>query len=240
MAVTKFADEDREYLQGRKYFSAEYGSHHNFWGIVDQWPLYAGKYNIARSLAIYEILKAQMNVPGDIAEFGSWRGSNLLFMAKVLSILDNASTKVIHGFESFEGFPDQGVPGGVSGKHSDVPYKGNRMELEAVIDLYKMQDRIKIHAGNILNTLSDVLKDRSIWFSMVYLDVDVFEPTYEALSQCHDRLMPGGVFVLDEWGFPEWPEEAVAVETFLDEHSDAYIVESVPRTRQPSLILRKK
>ena len=81
----KFAHSDKKYLENRKKFSEKYGER-ELWSIIDHWPLYAGIGNVARSIAISDLLRGTLTVPGHVAEFGSWRGANLLFLAKLFKI----------------------------------------------------------------------------------------------------------------------------------------------------------
>src|ERR1700690_3318252 len=74
----KFATEDAAYLAERKALSQELGPR-ELWSIVDHWPLYCGVGNLARFMAIADLLRGTARVPGHVAEFGSWKGANLMF-----------------------------------------------------------------------------------------------------------------------------------------------------------------
>jgi hypothetical protein len=98
---------------------------------------------------------------------------------------------------------------------------------------------VVIHSGDILKTLPDSLYDESLSYSMIYCDTDLYEPTKLILFSLHHRLSKGGMFVLDEWNYNNWPGETVAVREFLKEYSDEYEMKHVRNSRQPSLILRR-
>ena len=82
-------------------------------------------------------------------------------------------------------------------------------------------------------------KDPSASFSVVYIDTDLYATTKLILDEMHSRLSKGGVFVLDEWNYEQWPGESVAVREFLEAKVDAYEMENINNARQPSLLLRK-
>jgi Macrocin-O-methyltransferase (TylF) len=234
----KFAETDKLYLTSRKLLSEKYGER-ELWSVIDHWPLYCGISNLARALAIAELLRSTLAVPGHIAEFGSWRGANLLFLAKLLRIYDPLSGKQVHCFEGFEGLttfvPKDGASIETRGK-----YKGSYEELIDIRTLYDMEDEIVIHKGRVQDTLPAALAAQTeLTFSFVYCDVDLYEPTSMILNRLHPHLAQGGVFVLDEWNASNFPGETLAVREFLDRHGDSYIMEHVTRTRQPSLALRK-
>jgi len=238
MSTYKGAAADRVYLDARKSFSENVGQRELF-SVIDHWPLYVGTKNLCRFLAIYEIVKAQLDIPGDIAEFGSWRGANLLFMTKVMYFLDPHGAKRIHCFDNFAGLPEFSKEDGPE-QGRVGHYRGSLDELTAAIELSGFTDTIDIHEGLIEDTLKDHLdKDQGSTFSLMYFDADLYEPAVSVLSLGHERLAKGGVFVFDEWNTADWPGEGLAVREFMQEHADHYAVEHIKGTRQPSLVLRK-
>lgn len=234
----KFKTIDQRYLSERKCVSEKYGLR-ELWSVIDQWPLYCGIANLARCMAISEILRGTLGVPGHVAEFGSWRGANLMFMAKLLRIYDPHGSKVVHCFDSFEGLTE------FTGQDADAnrfagKYKGSFEELSDMIDLYQMSDEIVIHQGFIEETLPQALDaNEALTFSLVYCDTDLYQPTRITLDLVHPRLVKGGVFVFDEWNEETFPGEGLAVNSFLQELGDCYEVESIVGTRQPTLLIRK-
>lgn len=234
----KFAKADEKYLAVRKELSEKYGPR-ELWSVADHWQLYAGIGNLARSLAIADLVKSTLDVPGHIAEFGSWRGSNLLYMTKLLRIWDPHGCKQVHCFDGFLGLSTFTAEDAHATDQAGA-YKGSLEEMEDVIALYEMQDDIEIHQGLVQDTLVPLLAQRTeLSFSLVYVDVDLYEPTKLILDRMHERLQIGGIFVLDEWNYQSYPGETVAVRDFLAEHGEAYQSEHVRGARQPSLVLRK-
>jgi len=236
----KFHKVDREYFEKRKVFSEKYGSR-ELWSVIDHWPLYAGMANIGRSLAISDLFRSVLKVPGHIVEFGSWRGSNLIWMAKLLELFGPYSRKEIHCFDSFEGLTEfHKKDGDKVVEESSGGYKGSEEELFDVIDLYGLNDLIYVHKGYVEDTLEPFLMERpEFTCSFVYCDVDLYQATMNILEGLHDRMLKGGVFVLDEWNHEKFPGETVAVQEFLSKYGDSYEAEHVLYVRQPTLVLRK-
>lgn len=234
----KFKSIDERYLTERATF--EKGSRPlELWSVVDHWPLYVGIGNLARFMAISDLLRDSLDVPGHVAEFGSWRGSNLMFMAKLLRIYDPQGCKLVHCFESFEGlktFTDQDGGADVS---EGGKYCGNYDDLQKMIQLYELEDDIVIHPGDIMTTLPEALQDNGLSFSFLYCDTDLYSPTKLILEKCHPRLSKGGLIMLDQWNYAKWPGEAVAVREFLTVHEGGYEMLHVRNARQPSLVLKK-
>ena len=235
----KFKSEDDVYLTERKTLANKLGKE-NLWEYVDHWPLYVGTSNFGRYMAIADLLKQTLSVPGHIAEFGSWKGANLMFMAKLIKLWDPYGNKVIHCFDSFEGLTSFVAEDAQSKDHVGE-YAGQLGELKEFIKLYKLDDDIDFHIGLIQDTLPELLKcEPQISFSFVYCDTDLFEPTKLILSELHDRLMPGGLFVFDEWNDSRWQGEGIAGNEFVKEYGAMYEVLHVQGARQPNLVLKKR
>jgi SAM-dependent methyltransferase len=236
---SKFRSIDDAYVARRKAFSEKAGPR-ELWSVVDHYPLYVGVYTLSRFLAIADLLRSTLDTPGHVVEFGSWRGANLLHLAKLLRIFDPHSMKQVYCFDSFEGLTTFAPQDGSATAHRNM-YRGSYEELLEAIALYEMQNEIVIHKGEIGETLPRMLAESpALTFSFAYCDVDLYDPTRHILEQLHGRLSPGGLFVFDEYGFDMFPGETVAVNEFLRDHADQYEVQHVRQTRQPSLALRKR
>ncbi|MEK9969913.1 MAG: TylF/MycF/NovP-related O-methyltransferase, partial [Ferrovibrio sp.] len=229
---------DAEYKQRRAQLANQLAMP-KLWEIADHWSLYCGIGNLARQLALIDILRESLNVPGHIAEFGVWNGSTTLLFAKLLRILDPHGSKVVHAFDSFEGLTEfDSSDGGATALAGT--YKGSFERMKAFIDLYKLDDTISLHPVYIENTLPDLLQSQTeLSFTLIYCDTDLHQSTSLILENLHPRLMKGGLVVFDEWNHPDYPGEGVAASEFMSRFGDKYEARAVPNARQPSLILKK-
>lgn len=186
----KFEKEDQRYLTLRKAISQEKGPQ-EIWSVIDHWPLYVGIRNLAHFMAISDLLRSTFNIPGHIAEFGSWRGANLMFLTKLLKIYDPLSSKIVHCFDSFEGLTTFSTEDSEA-KDMCGKYMGTFDELQEFKRLYELDDQIVVHKGLIQDTLPNALEnDASLSFSFIYCDTDLFEPTRIILDSIHDCLSKG-------------------------------------------------
>lgn len=179
------------------------------------------------------------DVPGHVAEFGCFRGANLLHLAKLLRIFDPHSMKRVCGFDHFAGLTTFAAEDGRATEMRSR-YRGSEEEIRKAIALYEMEEEIVLCAGGIEDTLPAILDESpDLTFSFLYCDVDLYRPTRLILESLHDRLSPNGLFVLDEFGFEMFPGETVATKQFLHGFGRSYEVQHLRHTRQPSLALRK-
>ncbi len=221
-----------DYLNKRKTIDVN-------WDKMDQWPLYVGVNNLARSIHNQDLIRNSVDVPGHIAEFGSWRGSNVILMAKTLSIFSSFSQKKVISFDLFSDgldFFDEKDKESIIFKGK---YDGDYRHLKEIIELFQLNEKVELVKGNILETLPAYIDDNNPFFSLIYVDTDLYKTTDLILKSLHNRLSIGGVFVFDEWNIKEFPGESQGVKEFLDQKGNCYEMISVKNSKQPSLILKK-
>lgn len=234
----KFKHADERYLSQRDAFASLAGMP-DLWSIVDHWPLYCGVANLARFMAIADLLRGVLDVPGHVAEFGSWRGANVLFLAKLLRIWDPHGSKQVFCFDTFDGLRSFAAQDG-SAVQFEGAYTGSLDVLHAVIQLYEMQDDIVIQQGLIEDTLPRVLDARpELTFSFVYCDTDLYASTSTILRSVDPRLAKGGIIACDEWNDAAFPGEGTAVNEFLQQRGDDYEICHLLHSRKPSLVMKK-
>jgi hypothetical protein len=90
----------------------------------------------------------------------------------------------------------------------------------------KLNSRAILVDGDIAETLPIFVKENpGLRISLLYIDVDLERPTYVALKNLWDRVLPGGVVVFDEYEFHKF-SESTGVEKFLKEMNIEYTVKS--------------
>ena len=104
-----------------------------------------------------------------------------------------------------------------------------QIDLEDVEDSKKIyfSDKIKLTnknyeliEGDVKLTISEYLeKNPGFRISYLYLDLDIEEPTLISLNFLYDRVVRGGIIVLDEYACHKWTESK-AVDKFLESHKD--------------------
>ncbi|MFC1652389.1 TylF/MycF/NovP-related O-methyltransferase [Planctomycetota bacterium] len=235
----KFQRRDMQYLSQREKVANAIGRP-DLWSMIDQFGLYVGTQTLGTRLAVYEIMKECMNVPGHIAEFGCWHGSNLLFMAKVIQLLQPNTYKYIYGFDSFEGLRTF-APEDKDTLDNLGQYQGDEGTLHSMIELFEMDEWVCLVKGVVDETIPVFAKEHpGLMLSLAYIDLDLYEPCKLALKFSHGCLVSGGIIVLDEAMMRSWPGEGQALAEFLSEHGSEYYTKNIPFARQPTVYLVKK
>jgi hypothetical protein len=233
----KYQAEDRRYLTKRKEFAKSIGRP-DLYEYVDHFGLYAGTQTITGKLFVYELLKRSLSIPGHIAEFGTWKGSNLMFMAKVLRALQPNSHKLVLGFDNFDGLPEPAKVDGDFAVESTGKYKGNEAILREAIDLFELDEWIYLIIGDATKTISQFENSyQETLISLAYIDFDLYEPVQCALDFLSRRLSVGGIIAFDEAISRLWPGETIALLEYVNKGKQKFKMESNTLSRQPTMIL---
>jgi hypothetical protein len=193
---------------------------------LDLFPVYASRRSFIRQLAHYELFKLTVDLPGHYADFGVYFGKSFFSWHKFLETFTPTAThKKVIGFDSFEGFPglaaqDGEIDGRIQKQAGGLSSSSFLEEFCALLALHNEDAVIpaargSIVQGDICKTLPAWLKDNpEARFCLLNLDVDIYEPTRVILEGCWDRLVPGGVLILDEYATSKWPGETLAWDEF--------------------------
>lgn len=154
---------------------------------------------------LYQLACQAGKVPGDAAEIGVYKGGTALLLATALK----KSSQQIHLFDTFCGMPavEPGVDLHRSGDFSDTT-------AESVSNLLQDFDNIHLHPGLFPESLPQDLHDQR--FSLVHIDVDIFSSTLACCRFFYPRLSPGGVMIIDDYGFPSCPGVRKAVDEYFN------------------------
>jgi hypothetical protein len=188
---------------------------------LENFPKYVRRQHLKRFLAMYELFKLILPVKGSIVECGVFRGFSLMAWAKLSTILEPENlTRRIYGFDSFSGFPsvcsnDRAGEGVAEiGDFETSSYE----ELLELIRIYD-QDRFLGHIPKVQLTRGDVVRtvpefvqqNPHLLVSLLFIDLDLFEPTRVALEQILPRMPKGAILAFDELDNPIWPGETQAL-----------------------------
>jgi hypothetical protein len=192
---------------------------------LENFPRYARRKTITRFITLYELFKKVLNVKGSVIECGVFRGFGLMTWAHLSAVLEPANlTRRIYGFDSFCGFPrvsendlnpyDRPDPGGLRADSFE--------ELRQLLNIYDQDrflghiDKVHLIKGDVAETIPAFLsQNRHLLVSLLFMDLDLYDPTRVAIDHFLPRMPKGSVIAFDELDNPIWPGETVAaMETF--------------------------
>ena len=128
----------------------------------------------------------QIQVDGLVLEFGVFSGHTINIMA------DKLNHKMIYGFDSFKGLPEDWTSGAKAGAFAREGLPDVRDNVQLVVGWFdeSLRPFLANHPGNI---------------SFLHVDCDLYSSTKTVLTELKDRIVPGTIILFDEYfNYPDW------------------------------------
>jgi O-methyltransferase len=140
------------------------------------------------------------NIPGDLIETGVWRGGAAMFMRAMLKAYGVIDRRVLVA-DSFEGLPAPNplqFPQDVDDRHYENAYLAVSLEeVRANFERYGLLDeQVVFIKGWFRDTLPCVATDS---LAVLRLDGDMYESTWDALTNLFPKLSLGGYIIVDDY-----------------------------------------
>jgi O-methyltransferase len=148
-------------------------------------------------------------IDGHLVECGVYLGGCVMLMEEMCLRYDYSKTRKIFAFDTFAGFAgsDKGVDIVLA---TGTPMGAKRWPDFSAASIGNMQhvgfDRLRVIKGNVLDTVPQTDIDR---IALLRLDTDTYETTRCELEHFHGRVVPGGVTIIDDYGFSLGCKKAV-------------------------------
>ena len=185
---------------------------------------------IRKLLVRYELFKKVLSVPGDIIECGVFKGVGFMYWLKLLTIYAPAAQKMVVGFDTFNAFADSLLDYERASAKSftdEAAFSG--VDPEAIVAAAQRAGfghRACLVPGDICETAPNYVRDNpGFRVSLLHLDFDTYKGTKAALEAFYDRVVPGGLIVLDEYGKRGWGESDAVDEFFRGKGVSLHAVE---------------
>jgi O-methyltransferase len=149
-----------------------------------------------------------LSLPGDFMECGVYKGFCSAFMVNYLDF--SQSDKTLFLYDTFAGIPEEhraGSPVRPGAYNEDGLY-------ESVVARFQPYQNVKVVKGTVPNVFADVCPD-----AIAYLHLDMNSATAEigALKVVFNKLVPGGMIVLDDYGWQWYRAQKDAEDKFFAE-----------------------
>jgi len=139
------------------------------------------------ALLQHAVQNAKLDDDALICEFGVFQGTTINHIARLTS-------KIVHGFDSFEGLPETWRPN----------FEKGRFRLPA---LPQVRANVRLYKGWFEDSLPPFLKANPQKASFLHVDCDLYSSTKTIFRLFRDRIRPGTVIVFDEFfNYPGWQD----------------------------------
>lgn len=194
---------------------------------------------VAKLVYQYEIYKMIKNIPGDVVEFGVFKGSSLIKFLTFREILENNSSRKFYAFDAFGKFPRSKTK-----KFDEEFIKKFEKDAGHGIKIKKLQSilqkkgfkNFELIKGDINLTALDFLKkNKSIKISLLHLDLDTYFVTRKILEKFFNNVVKKGIILIDDYNVSEGVTRAI--DEFLKGKKDIQL-RKLSYYKQPSYIIK--
>jgi len=177
---------------------------------------------LVKFLVLNDIYQRIKNIPGQLMEFGTWWGQNLVLLENLRAIHEPFNKqRIIVGFDTFEGYTplsDKDKASEVWHEQSYSTGKGYVGYLKALLAAHEASNALghltgqhRLIEGDVCATAPQYFMDHpETIVAMAYFDMALYEPTKKALEAIRPHLVSGSVLLFDELTWQESPGEAIA------------------------------
>lgn len=175
------------------------------------------KKSLKRRLAhLDRALEYVQKTNGAILEFGVFKGSTITRIAEYFP------KDIVHGFDSFEGLPE----------NWDVGHKviaGSEFDRHGQLPV--VPDNVKLWVGWFDETLPKYLRDYNNEIKLLHVDCDLYSSTVTVLESLNPFIVEGTIIILDDFypwgkvGYDTWEEgEYKALKEWITKYDRAFTV----------------
>ncbi len=158
---------------------------------------------ISKLVAHYELYKRIVDLPGHVVECGVYKGASLIRFLTFREVLESAYSRKVIGFDAFGKFPEQqdAEDAAFVRRFEEAGGDGvSRRELVAILE-HKGFGNYELVEGDVTDTVPAYLADHAeTKIALLHLDVDAYQPSVVVLENLYDRVVAGGLLVLDDYG----------------------------------------
>lgn len=138
---------------------------------------------------IYSSVKSTNKLRGDIAEVGVYKGGTAKLICKVSA--DSPYRKKIYLFDTFEGLPKTKKQ--IDSRFSEGDYPSSYDDVKRYLSKYKNAYLIK----GLFPSSANRIKNKK--FSLVHLDVDIYQSTIDSLNFFYPRMVKSGLIISHDY-----------------------------------------
>ncbi|MBS4047992.1 MAG: class I SAM-dependent methyltransferase [Alphaproteobacteria bacterium] len=207
--------------------------------IYDQFLAGTGPDRLQKILARYELFRMVMDVPGDIAECGVFKGSGFYTWAKLLRLFKPHNEIRLIGFDFFD-----------TDRSMHFEFQQDKDCLDEHAQNWSSQDVIRANcaawglnnvdliAGNVVETTQKFAAENlGTRLSLLYIDVDNYEGALGCLRNLYPLLSVGGIVALDEYALRGYGESNAVDEYFKGQKIK---IRSLPWANTPTAYIVKE
>lgn len=177
---------------------------------------YLSYQELSRLIVRYELYRKILEIPGEIVEFGVFLGSGLVNFLQLVELHEPHNwQRMVVGFDTFSGLSGATERDGFLADgdylYSDFPHLQEILSLNQDNKLKRDRQAFMLVRGDVRESLPKFLSQNPSFLpALVWLDLDLYEPTLAVISHLTPLLRTGCILAFDELNHREFPGETLA------------------------------
>lgn len=166
----------------------------------------------AETAILLELLSETLVTPGDVVEFGCYKGDTSVLFQKLLQ--KQAPDKTLWLYDSFAGLPAKTTE---DSSAAGDQFKAGELfvsKKEVVTKFKKANLKLPVIKKNFFEDL-DPVRDLPDEISFAFLDGDLYQSIKTSLKLVAPKMSENGVIVIHDYNNPELPGVTRAVDEFI-------------------------
>lgn len=188
-----------------------------------------------RFYALVQLFRQTLPLQGLVAECGCFRGLSSYLLCSTLKAADESFNG--RGYRIFDSFAGLSAPQPEDSVDGDDPAAKRLRKMTQPGSFSASLETVKNNLGDFPQIeyfpgwIPEAFPDEpDARYRFVHVDVDIYQPTRDCFEYFYSRLVPGGIMVSDDYG---WPGARKAIDEFCARngvglkttgHDQAYIV----------------
>ena len=179
---------------------------------------------MAKKIELYETVK---QCSGDILEFGVFKGAGIAIFLNLKALHEPNSLMKVIGFDYFNPATLSGNLDGLNKSMMSTVLNRvdtnelSRESVEARLSNFSKDDYMLIEGDAVVNAQKYDVENPGARIKLMYMDLDLGDPTYAIMKVLWKKVVKGGVIVFDEYAYHKW-DESEGVDRFLKEIPGQY------------------
>jgi len=218
---------EREYKKMTDIYNSTTLTEQNVYDSYNNLIFSADKRVFNKMVKKIELYNEVKHLSGDIMEFGVFKGAGIGIFLNLKGMNEPNSIMKVIGFDYFDPMALNESLNGLS--KSMMTTVLNRVEseelskesVESRLSKFNKSDYLLIKGDAVKNALQFNTENPGARIKMIYMDLDLGEPTYSILNILWSKIVKGGIIVFDEYAYHKW-DESDGVDKFLKEIKGDY------------------
>jgi O-methyltransferase len=166
-----------------------------------------------RLWVLHSLARQALRLLGEYWECGVYKGGTARLLAGLTA---SGGGRRLRLFDTFSGMPK-------TNPEKDIHCQGDFSDtsLAAVKRVVGEGGHVRFHPGFIPQTFAGLEGER---IAFAHVDVDIYQSIMDCCGFIYPRLVPGGIMVFDDYGFPTCPGARAAVDEFFADKGEVPLV----------------